>query len=446
MGTAADFKKAADSMGLRFVAERMASVAARMRAALGEAAGDVDESDPFGEEGLRREEGARPEGGGLYGMACLVALLAMLAALMLALRGGLSLPPGVQQFLVRQLMSGRVEHLSVLHPEALKEVLFGGEPWLVHCSRTGLLAAAFVKAPTYLSNVTRFGVLDCEALLPSSGKSMRDRFKLTGSLFTAANGNGPRGVPPSALSSAYALSAYTRSAVALPITEITQTQQLSSSCSLRPCLLFAERALSADVFKRVSAQNRKLRIGTIPASYELGGGALVLAVVRVPVEVATNSEPASDSTPNAPAEPAADAGSDANSGSAAEEVSADAAAAAANEPGEEAAGGEAAAVAPRAGERWLLRKYDGELGDEAALQRFAASIPLRLTEPEAESWFEPAESTPEVSSRVRAQSSGRAGEASARERMAREEAEYAKSLFDADEEDEDEEVEVEEVE
>lgn len=360
-----------------------------------------DASDPFEEaawQAERKAQGTHKGGGGsgAFGPCCLlVALVAALGGALAALGGVPAayvprLPLSFQRAILDLLMASHVEQLSAAQPDGLKEAFFGGEPWLVHCS-AGLLSPAFVKSPPYLANVTRFGLLDCEEPLPS-GKSTRERFKLGASAaFTAANGNGPRPVPTAALGSAYSLAAYVRSAVALPIVEATSDEQLATGCSARPCLLLSERGVSGERARELSAQQRRLRVVTVPASHELRhpSGALVLALARL-----------SDGA-DAPAEPD---------------------------------GGEGGQGVGQGG--WLLRAYDGELSDARALAAFAAAIPAKAAD-DALGWFEAAEAPPKIVAR-RGRGAQRAGEASRRAQMAAEEAAYAKSLFAADDEGDDE--------
>lgn len=362
--------------------------------------GEERDDDPFEEQGRQHDE--RPEGGAL-GLSCLLfALVVAIVGVVLSL-GGVPpayvprLPLSLQRAILDMLMSTHVEQLSVAQPDALKEVLFGGEPWLVHCSRTGIVLPAYMKSPRYLGNIPdlRFGLLDCEEPLPS-GKSTRERFKLGSSaIFTTANGNGPRPLPAAALNSAYALAAYVRTAVALPIVEVTTDEQLAAGCLIRPCLLLAERAVSGDTARNISAAHRKLRVMTVPASHELKhqSGALALALVRVPESAAGG-------------------------------------AAASEEDSAEEAGKDSA---PTHSSRWLERVYEGDVGDVHALSAFAASIPARAGD-SALNWFAEAERPPKIASR-RGRGQQRADEASRRAQMAREEEEYAKSLFAADEED-----------
>ena len=100
--------------------------------------------------------------------------------------------------------SKKVEILSHTDAEQLKEVFFGGEPWLVQCASKADLAAAaaadglgaheVVELALPLLRESKFGLLDCARKLPS-GKSTYDRFKLESSasptLVLAANGKAP---------------------------------------------------------------------------------------------------------------------------------------------------------------------------------------------------------------------------------------------------------------
>jgi len=143
----------------------------------------TDDDDPFGE----RDPAPGPGAGGSFGPCCvvvalvtaLVGVLATFGGVPLAAHHGPRLPLAVQRAILDLLMGSHVQQLSAAQPDALKEVFFGGEPWIVQCSRTGVVSAAFVKAPTYLGNLTTFALLDCEEPLPS-GKSTRERFKLGG--------------------------------------------------------------------------------------------------------------------------------------------------------------------------------------------------------------------------------------------------------------------------
>ena len=362
----------------------------------------TDDDDPFGE----RDPAPGPGAGGSFGPCCvvvalvtaLVGVLATFGGVPLAAHHGPRLPLAVQRAILDLLMGSHVQQLSAAQPDALKEVFFGGEPWIVQCSRTGVVSAAFVKAPTYLGNLTTFALLDCEEPLPS-GKGTRERFKLGGAaLFTAANGNGPRPVPASALTSAYALAAHVRSAVALPLAAVTSDEQLAAGCHARPCLVLSERAVSGATAQRIAAQHRTLRIVTVPASHELRhrDGALALALARV--DALVTAEPTAEGDGE-------DGGAGAPSGSA------------------------------NAQAKWLERVYDGQLGDERALAAFASTIPPRAAAASL-GWFDEVPAPPAVASR-RTRGQQRTDEASRRAQMAREEEAYAKSLFAADDADDD---------
>jgi hypothetical protein len=348
--------------------------------------------DVFGDEQHARE--LREEEQPMCGLGCVLATLVAAIAALLASLGMVRLPVAAQKLLISLLVVGKVRHLPADQPDALTQLFFGGEPWLVHCSRSGLVGVSFMTVPKYLADVTSFAILDCDAT--ASGETARERFKLGASgVFTVANGDSPRPVPAHALTSAYALAAHTRSAVALQIAEVTAAAQLVAYCHGRPCLVVAEASVSSAVVRAISARNRRLRIALVPASYELvhHAGALALALVRV----------------------------DNGKGAAADGADASADGAAHPEPW----GG------------WLEHVLDGDASDEAALGAFAASIPIDALESRLP-WFGAAPSPPKVAARRRARRTAqRVDEASRREQMAREEAAYAKSLFAADNDDED---------
>lgn len=103
----------------------------------------------------------------------------------------------------------------------LKQVFFGGDPWLLQCmNENATINPYFVGAAKKASvdGSVRFGYIDCSGKLPSN-KTFFQRFKLPPQNFTAApigylfaNGDAPEKIPDKHFSDAKKLSQWAESA------------------------------------------------------------------------------------------------------------------------------------------------------------------------------------------------------------------------------------------
>jgi hypothetical protein len=72
--------------------------------------------------------------------------------------------------------STKIGSLKLTNADALKEVFFSGNPWLIECGRSG--SPVLYEAESSLPKGLRAALLDCSATLPS-GKTTLERFKIS---------------------------------------------------------------------------------------------------------------------------------------------------------------------------------------------------------------------------------------------------------------------------
>jgi len=92
--------------------------------------------------------------------------------LIYAAAAGAAVVAAVVYYLV---FASKIVTVRPTNADALKEVFFSGEPWLIECGRSG--SPALYAAEASLRKGTRAGLLDCSATLPS-GKTTLERFKI----------------------------------------------------------------------------------------------------------------------------------------------------------------------------------------------------------------------------------------------------------------------------
>ncbi len=88
--------------------------------------------------------------------------------------------------------------------EAIKNVLYGGHPWIVMCkneSDTTEIWSPFMEAARELGSTAKAAITDCYVPLPQSGKTLAEKckfqlqYKWDPLLFLCANGDRPKQVP-----------------------------------------------------------------------------------------------------------------------------------------------------------------------------------------------------------------------------------------------------------
>eukprot|EP00927_Polykrikos_kofoidii_P022293 TRINITY_DN20847_c0_g1_i1.p1 TRINITY_DN20847_c0_g1~~TRINITY_DN20847_c0_g1_i1.p1 ORF type:complete len:549 (+),score=84.28 TRINITY_DN20847_c0_g1_i1:210-1856(+) len=151
--------------------------------------------------------------------------------------------------------------------EWVKEVFFGGQPWVVHClsSRSGIsekagtfdavppstdqVPEAFLDAALYLRSMATFGTIACWERLPS-GKTLAQRFNLPKPpvTFAVANGDPPLLFDLFGVSQPQQLRRKVDMYLAPQVTELDGLARFKQLCSRRrACLVVSFQTMSARV-------------------------------------------------------------------------------------------------------------------------------------------------------------------------------------------------------
>ena len=167
-----------------------------------------------------------------------------------------------------------IEAIDAADPARLKQVLFGGDPWLLQCDsgrpfsgqhlpRPFRSNPAFHVSRSTLRGLVRFGVVDCEHELPSN-KTLVAKLGLVRRtqplLIFAAGGGNPKQLPAKSATSAYAINAWVKPKAQPKVHTATSQQALAHICAgRRPCLLSALDSDSA-VLEQLAAKYRTLEV------------------------------------------------------------------------------------------------------------------------------------------------------------------------------------------
>ncbi|CDJ41754.1 hypothetical protein, conserved [Eimeria tenella] len=158
------------------------------------------------------------------------------------------------------------ETIDTSDAQMLKEVMFGGKPWMVLCRwphKRSKVPDAINRSRIELLKVLRMGRLDCAAALPS-GVRFAERFRIPSSSegFVVANGKAPRLLTAWALQSAEQLLAYVQRHAKLDFRSVDDNGSLG-----RRCLLPAgSRCLFLLRYKGISTTERNKQIQTLFAN------------------------------------------------------------------------------------------------------------------------------------------------------------------------------------
>eukprot|EP00050_Salpingoeca_kvevrii_P018070 m.70452 g.70452 ORF g.70452 m.70452 type:complete len:402 (-) comp7880_c0_seq1:219-1424(-) len=159
---------------------------------------------------------------------------------------------GVAYLQQRPLLS----HLSVSDPEALKEVLYSGAPWVVVCTNKNGDVPRLVQDAAPLLQTLDIGtaLLDCSAKLPS-GKTTTEKFRLSTSesvvAFFAGNDRRPTQIMGPALNNADVFVKKANELAQLVHYSPKSTSELQSSClGRKKCVLVLSRGGLSDKEKR----------------------------------------------------------------------------------------------------------------------------------------------------------------------------------------------------
>jgi len=146
---------------------------------------------------------------------------------------------------------GPLVAVDVANTDWLKEVLFGGEPWVLHCvdGRASeppeqQLPAIFQEAAVQLKSLASFGLLDCWQRT-ASGKTLAHRFDFPKPpvTFAVANGDPPALVDVQGMAKPWQLRRKLQGLVQASVARIGDPKSFKSFCtSRRACLVVGFKA------------------------------------------------------------------------------------------------------------------------------------------------------------------------------------------------------------
>ncbi|KAL8437643.1 hypothetical protein ACSSS7_000800 [Eimeria intestinalis] len=165
------------------------------------------------------------------------------------------------------------EAIDTNDSQLLKEVMFGGKPWIVLCKwphKRSRVPDAVDRSRIELLKVLRLGKLDCSATLPS-GVTFAERFRIPSTTegLLLANGRAPRLLTPWALETKKNLLSYVERHTKLDIRTVDDNSSLGRRCltpgNTRCLVLMREGGIST------SERNNQLQqlFGTDPSVRKL---------------------------------------------------------------------------------------------------------------------------------------------------------------------------------
>jgi hypothetical protein len=184
--------------------------------------------------------------------------------------------------------STKIGSLKPRHSDALKEVFFSGNPWLIECGRSA--SPVLYEAESSLPTGLRAALLDCSATLPS-GKTTLERFKISPhkrgpTIVMFSNVDRPVLAPMDAVRTSADLAKWA-ARLSQPRTVAPSTAtQFEQHCTRRKwcaLVLAAGQRIQPEekaVINRLAAANRAVRFVTLDTSkmnltagiLEIGGG------------------------------------------------------------------------------------------------------------------------------------------------------------------------------
>lgn len=174
-----------------------------------------------------------------------------------------------------------VTNLDEKDTAMLKQVLFGGEPWLVYCVNNDTISQRLPKvledsARSLSSSLgMKTGVLKCWDST-ASGRSVAQRFKLKLSpplTFVVANGNKPRPVNMIGVSKAEDLEKKLKPAISVGTAKISTLKSWSSSCTgRRACVVVghkypAQKDAALNILRPLLESHRAVKVVTLDTSF-----------------------------------------------------------------------------------------------------------------------------------------------------------------------------------
>jgi len=170
--------------------------------------------------------------------------------------------------------------IDVGNIEWVKEVFFGGEPWIVHCidAKDGKhpnqqVLTVFQEAAVELKSLANFGVIDCWQRT-ASGKTLAHRFNLPKPpvAFAVANGDPPEVVDIEGVTKPWQLRRKLQSTLQATVTRIDGPKSFKALCtSRRACLVVGFKTANAlsgamQVLSPLLAKQRGVRAVAVDTS------------------------------------------------------------------------------------------------------------------------------------------------------------------------------------
>lgn len=152
--------------------------------------------------------------------------------------------------------NGTIVNVDVGNTDWLKEVLFGGQPWLIYCddrksAKREPMPLVFQESANQLQGMATFGAVDCWERT-ASGKTLAHRFdfRTTPVVFAVANGDPPLVVDLAGVTKPWQLRRKVQSHLRPNVTRIDSPHTFKALCtSRRACLMvgFKTANMLADI-------------------------------------------------------------------------------------------------------------------------------------------------------------------------------------------------------
>ena len=155
----------------------------------------------------------------------------------------------------------------------LREIFFGGEPYVVYCQagQSKLVPKLLIEGANMLSSGFSTAMLNCNEVLPSSGKNLYERFELDDKgmpAFVVANGEKPKQFNRNSFYNPEYFAEFVKVQSAPSMREITNEIQFRSFCTEKSrCLVIGHKGKMSDSTKEavdsVMSSHRKQKFVSI---------------------------------------------------------------------------------------------------------------------------------------------------------------------------------------
>eukprot|EP00742_Colponemidia_sp_Colp-10_P007841 GILJ01008455.1.p1 GENE.GILJ01008455.1~~GILJ01008455.1.p1 ORF type:complete len:388 (-),score=46.28 GILJ01008455.1:190-1353(-) len=162
---------------------------------------------------------------------------------------GVALIAGLVQT-VYMMMVGwqtRIISIGMEDPDQLKQVILGGDPYVIYCSRPNAGVPSVIESASYgLKNLCRFAIMNCSEPFPS-GKTIFQRFNIPDvpndlNVLLCVNGDKPKRIPTDQLASPLIMTNYVKELIEPKVSGIQEMKDFQSLCLNRKhCLVIGTR-------------------------------------------------------------------------------------------------------------------------------------------------------------------------------------------------------------